>query len=61
LFRHVSAMVLLREHPGHYELVRRVLGHSETSTTYNSYVALEADQATQLLAEAIKRSKGLEA
>ncbi len=61
LFRHLSAMVLLREHPGHYELVRRVLGHAETSTTYNSYVALEADQATRLLAEAIKHRKGREA
>jgi hypothetical protein len=26
LFRHLSAMVLLREQPGHYELVRRILG-----------------------------------
>lgn len=61
LFRHLSAMVLLREQPGHYELVRRILGHAETSTTYNSYVALEADQATRQLAAAITRSRGLEA
>lgn len=61
LFRHLSAMVLLREHPGHYELVRRVLGHAETSTTYSSYVALEADQATRLLAEAVRHCKGPDA
>lgn len=61
LFRHLSAMVLLREQPGHYELVRRILGHAETSTTYNSYVALEADQATRQLAEVVTRSRGLQA
>ena len=51
LFRHLSAMVLLEDHPAHYELVRRTLGHSETSTTYASYVSFEADNATRLLAD----------
>ena len=58
LFRHLSARELLREKPGYYEAVRRVLGHSETSTTYAAYVGFEADDATRLLADVINRQRG---
>ncbi len=58
LFRHLSAREVLREKPGYYEVVRRILGHSETSTTYASYVGFEADDATRLLADVINRRRG---
>ena len=55
LMRHLAAKVILSENPGHYELVRRILAHSETSTTYASYVGFEAKDATQLLADVVTR------
>jgi len=58
LFRHLSAREILREKPGYYEVVRRILGHSETSTTYAAYVGFEADDATRLLADVINRQRG---
>ncbi len=58
LFRHLSAREVLREKPGYYEAVRRILGHAETSTTYTSYVGFEADEATRVLADVINRRRG---
>ena len=45
LFRHIAAMLYLKTHPGAYEAVRRMLGHSHVSNTIAAYIGLEADAA----------------
>lgn len=57
LFRHLAAKLLLQNNPGHYELVRRILGHADTSTVWQTYVGFEADGATRLLAETVNDRK----
>ena len=44
-FRHLAAHLFLRRYPGHYEDVRRILGHKSIATTINAYVGLEAATA----------------
>ena len=46
-FRHAAAALILREHPGHYEFVRRVLGHLSVQTTIRFYIGLEGYQASE--------------
>ena len=60
LFRHLSAKLVLKAHPGHYELVRRILGHAEASTTWETYVGMEGEDATRLLSEIVmeRRTSG---
>lgn len=41
LFRHLAALLFLERHPGHYEEVRRLLGHKSIDTTIQSYAGLE--------------------
>lgn len=41
LFRHLAAQLFLEKHPGHYEEVRRLLGHKSIDTTIQSYAGLE--------------------
>lgn len=41
LFRHLAALLFLEKHPGHYEEVRRLLGHKDVNTTIQSYAGLE--------------------
>lgn len=53
LFRHLAAMLYLQAHPGEYEAVRRLLGHTQLSRTLNFYAGFEAGTATQLLADVI--------
>ena len=48
---------MLKANPGHYELVRRVLGHAETSTTWETYVGLEGEDATRLLSEIVFQNR----
>ena len=57
LYRHLSAKLMLKANPGHYELVRRILGHAETSTTWETYVGLEGDDATRLLSEIVLQNR----
>jgi len=45
LFRHIAAKVYLDGHPGAYEVVRRMLGHSSLSVTTAFYTGLETDSA----------------
>jgi integrase len=47
-FRHLAAHLLLSEHPGHYEVVRRVLGHKSLTTTLRHYAGHEAKAAFEL-------------
>ncbi|MDE2576289.1 MAG: site-specific integrase [Rhodospirillales bacterium] len=55
LARHFAAVRYLRAHPGHYEVVSRMLGHSKVDTTMRFYAGLETDaaarQANQLLSD----------
>jgi site-specific recombinase XerD len=41
LFRHLAGFVFLRDHPGEYETVRRLLGHGALGTTVGFYTGLE--------------------
>ena len=53
LFRHIAAKLYLDINPGHYETVRRVLGHKKMETTTNFYTGLETIGATQKFAATI--------
>lgn len=44
VFRHIGALLYLRENPQAFEIVRRVLGHKSLETTTRSYASFE-DQA----------------
>lgn len=57
LFRHLAAMIWLNARPGEYEAARRLLGHSELSSTLNAYAGFEAGTATRLFAELIDAAR----
>jgi integrase len=57
LHRHLAAKIFLDDQPGAYEVVRRILGHSSTSTTLSAYIGFEAGTATRLYAEAVNRKR----
>jgi integrase len=57
LFRHLAAKLWLEAHPGHYEALRRILGHSQLSMTLNAYTGFEAGPATRQLSEIIGSRK----
>jgi integrase len=52
-FRHAAAYIMLKADPGNYELVRRVLGHRNITTTHNFYIGLETLEATRLFGEMV--------
>jgi integrase len=45
LFRHLSAMMMLRDNPGAYGQVQAVLGHKKINTTQAFYCGMEVDAA----------------
>lgn len=47
LFRHLAGMLYLKEKPGHYETVRRLLGHRKLETTMTFYTDMEKKWAHQ--------------
>jgi integrase len=47
-FRHSAAKILLDQKPGHYEVVRKVLGHKNITTTYEHYAGAESQSALDL-------------
>jgi integrase len=47
LFRHVCAYLFLKAHPGEYETVRLLLGHSSLAVTVRAYCGLERDDAVR--------------
>jgi integrase len=57
LHRHLAAKIFLDDQPGAYEVVRRILGHSSTSTTLNAYVGFEAGTATRLFADVLNKKR----
>jgi integrase len=46
--RHVAAKLLLDARPGHYEVVRKLLGHKNLTTTYAHYAGAETQAAIAL-------------
>lgn len=53
LFRHIDAMLYLLDHPGGYEVVRRLLAHSSAETTIANYAGLETHAAVRHFAQSI--------
>jgi integrase len=47
LFRHLAAKLYLDRHPGDYETVRRLLGHTSIETTIRFYAGFETKAATK--------------
>ena len=52
-FRHAAAKILLDQKPGHYEVVRKILGHKNLSTTYEHYAGAETQAAINLYDDVI--------
>jgi len=57
-FRHAAAAIVLRKHPGNYELVRRILGHRNLATTTAFYIGLESVEATRQFGEILREDEG---
>jgi len=53
LFRHIAALIFLSKYPGHYEEVRRLLGHKSIETTIRFYAGLETTTAVNRFNEII--------
>jgi integrase len=47
LFRHFCAFIFLKAHPGEYETLRLLLGHSTLAVTVRAYCGLERDDAVR--------------
>ncbi len=47
LFRHVCAYLYLKAHPGEYETVRLLLGHTTLAVTVRAYCGLERSDAVR--------------
>jgi integrase len=56
-FRHAAAAIYLKYHPGHYETVRRFLGHKSLKTTTNFYCGLETIQASREFSKIIRQHR----
>jgi integrase len=52
-FRHAAAKILLDAKPGHYEIIRKILGHKSLSTTYSHYAGAETQAAINLYDDVI--------
>jgi integrase len=59
LLRHFAAMLFLSHNPGHYETVRRVLGHKSLKTTIDSYMPAEADAAARRFDDVVLRERAV--
>jgi len=53
-FRHAAGALILKHHPGNYELVRRILGHKSVQTTINFYCDLETTQASEIYTDILR-------
>jgi integrase len=61
LFRHAGGKIFLDARPGHYEVVRRVLGHRSIATTTSLYTGAETRSAGLHFASVIaERRRALE-
>lgn len=57
LARHLAAFIFLGDRPGHYEEVRRLLGHSSTGTTLDAYAGFETDNVGRRYSELIEEKR----
>jgi integrase len=53
-FRHAAAAIYLKNRPGDYETVRRLLGHRDIGTTVCYYCGLETIEATEQFGKLIR-------
>jgi integrase len=53
-FRHACAAIYLKQRPGEYETVKRLLGHRNIQTTINFYCGLETTQANEAFGKIIR-------
>jgi len=58
-FRHAAGAIILKNRPGEYELVRRLLGHRNIQTTINFYCGLETTQASETFATLVREHVAL--
>ena len=54
LFRHIAAFMFLDKYPGHYETVRKLLGHKNIQTTLNFYTGIEDEAAIAMFGKLIE-------
>jgi integrase len=54
-FRNAAAAIILKDQPGNYELVRRVLGHTNIQTSVSSYIGLETIESSKQFGEMIQK------
>ena len=54
-FRHAAAAIYLKNWPGDYETVRRLLGHRDIGTTVRYYCGLETMEATEQFGKLIRQ------
>jgi integrase len=54
-FRHAAAAIIMRNDPGNYEFVRRVLGHRSIKTTQEFYIGLETMEANRHYGKILRR------
>nr|WP_294516637.1 site-specific integrase [uncultured Rhodopila sp.] len=57
LFRHIGAKLYLEHHPGAYEVVRRLLGHSSLEVTTKTYTGTETVAAIRQYQASILRRR----
>jgi integrase len=55
-FRHLCALLFLEAHPGHFEEVRRLLGHKSVQTSIDFYTGTEATSANRRYHEILART-----
>lgn len=55
LFRHIAAKLYLDDHPGEYEVVRNLLGHTRIQTTISFYCGLEREAAIRHFQSELQR------
>jgi hypothetical protein len=59
-FRHAAGALILKQRPGEYELVRKLLGHRNVQTTINSYIGLENIQASEIFGRIVMEQLDLD-
>ncbi len=57
IFRHLAALLYLRENPGGFEVVRRILAHRCPTTTINAHMGFESKAATRHFDDTILRTR----
>jgi len=56
-FRHVIGYLYLKSHPGDYETVRELLGHTDISTTMSFYAALDMREASKRVGKFVAQQR----